>query len=116
MSSVLDEVFERIETLPEFVPVLAAREPAALLAVDVGTSGVRAALFDEQGQECEGAQAQNSRIFTTFGDVEELDANELIELIGRTIDQLFENAGPSIERVEFIAVSCFWHSLLGISS
>jgi len=116
MSSVLDEVFEKLETFPEFVSVLAAREPAALLALDVGTSGVRAALFNEQGQECEGAQAQNSRIFATFGDVEELDANDLIELIGRTLDQLFENAGPSIERVEFIAASCFWHSLLGVTS
>jgi hypothetical protein len=102
MSSVLDEVFERLETLPEFVSVLAAREPAALLAVDVGTSGVRAALFNEQGKEIEGAQAHSNRIFATFGDVDELDANDLIELIGRTLDQLFENARQSIDRVELI--------------
>ena len=116
MSSVLDEVYERFETLPEFVSVLAAREPAALLALDVGTSGVRAALFDEQGQEIQGAQAHSNRIFATFGDVEELDANDLIELIGRTLDQLFENAGQLIDSVGLIAASCFWHSLMGVSS
>lgn len=116
MSSVLDEVFEKLETLPEFVSVLAARQPAAVLALDVGTSGVRAALFDEQGQEIEGAQAHSNRIFATFGDVEELDANDLIELVGRTLDQLFEKAGQSIDGVELIAASCFWHSLVGVGS
>ena len=116
MSTVLDGVFENLETLPEFVSVLAARESAALLALDVGTSGVRAALFNEQGREIAGAQAHSNRVFATFGDVEELDASDLIELIGRTLDQLFENAGPSIERVELIAASCFWHSLMGVGS
>lgn len=116
MSSVLDEVFERLETLPEYVSVLTRREPAALLALDVGTSGVRAALFDEQGKEIEGAQAHSHRIFATFGDVEELDAGELIELVGRTLDQLFENAGPGIDRVKLIAASCFWHSLMGVDN
>src|SRR5450432_2603079 len=116
MSSVLDEVFEKLETLPEFVSVVAAPERGVLLALDVGTSGVRAALFDAQGREIEGAKAHSNRIFATFGDVEELEANDLIELIGRTLDQLFENAGPSIDRVELIAASCFWHSLMGVSS
>jgi gluconokinase len=116
MSSVLDEVFEKLETLPEFVSVLAAHEPAALLALDVGASGVRAALFDEQGREIQGAQAHSNRIFATFSDVEELDANDLIELIGRTFDQLFENAGRSVDRVELIAASCFSQSLMGVNS
>ena len=99
MSSVLDQVFERIETLPEYVSPLLIREPAALLALDIGTTGVRAALFDEQGRAIEGAQAHTNRIFATFGDVEELDANDLIELVGRTIDQLFENTGESIKHI-----------------
>lgn len=116
MSSVLDEVFEKFEALPEYVSVLAAREPAALLALDVGTSGVRAALFNEQGQEIEGTQAHSNRIFATFGDVEELDPNDLIELVSCTLDQLFENAGRSVDRVELIAASCFWHSVMGIGA
>jgi gluconokinase len=116
MSSVLNEVFDRIETLPEFVSVLAARQPAALLALDVGTSGVRASLFDENGREVEGAQAHNNRIFATLGDVEELGAEDLIELVSRTIDQLFEKAGPAVDRVDLMAASCFWHSLMGVGS
>ena len=114
MSSVLDEVSARLETLPEYVSVVDAPEAAALLALDVGTSGVRASLFDEQGREINGAQAHNKRIFATFGDVEELDADDLVDLIGRTLDQLFEVAGPAIDQVKLIAASCFWHSLLGV--
>jgi gluconokinase len=116
MSSVVEDVYEKLEVLPEFVSVLAAREPAALLSLDVGTSGVRAALFDDQGREIEGASAHANRIFATFADVEELDPDDLIELVGQTIDQLFDNASQSIDRVKLIAASCFWHSLMGVGA
>jgi sugar (pentulose or hexulose) kinase len=116
MRSVLTEVFEGFETVPEFVSVLAAPDPMVLLALDVGTSGVRAALFAEQCREIEGARAHSNRDFASLGEVEELDANELFELVGRTLDQLFENAGSAIDRVHLIAASCFWHSLMGVDT
>jgi gluconokinase len=116
MSSVLDEVFDRIETSPEFVSVMIEREQAKLLALDVGTSGVRAALFDDDGREIHGAQAFTNRVFAGLGDVDELDPTELVELVGRTIDQLLVNAPQSLDRVETIAASCFWHSLIGIDA
>lgn len=116
MSSVLDAGFRKLETLPKFASELSAGGLSVLLALDVGTSGVRASLFDEQGREIEGAQAHNNRIFANLGDVEELDANDLIELVGHTFDQLFEKAGSAIDHVQLIAASCFWHSLMGIGS
>ena len=36
MSSVLDEVFEKLDTLPELASALPAAEPSVLLALDVG--------------------------------------------------------------------------------
>ena len=75
-----------------------------------------AALFDEQGREVEGAHAHSNRIFATFGDVEELGPEDLIELVGSTLDQLFEKTGTSIDHVNLIAASCFWHSLMGVGS
>ena len=46
MSSVLDEV-DAIEPAPDILSVIAGARPAFLLSLDIGTSGVRAALFDD---------------------------------------------------------------------
>jgi len=45
MSSVVDEVVEGVEPSLDVVSVMAGVKPAVLLSLDVGTSGVRAALF-----------------------------------------------------------------------
>ena len=55
MSSVLDDVVDEIEPSPTIVSVMAGTKPALLLSIDVGTSGVRAALFDDRGAEVPGA-------------------------------------------------------------
>ena len=81
-----------------------------LLSIDVGTSGVRAALFDERGNEVPGAQAYSQRTtgMSYFG---ELFSNRLVKEVVETIDRVPFN-GP----VDYIAISAFWHSLLGIDA
>jgi gluconokinase len=116
MSSVLDVVFERFEPSPEFVSVMAGQEPTVVLGLDIGTSGVRAALFYERGDEIDGASARTNRRIATAADMEEIDADDLVEQVGRTIDALFLRSPQSITRVELVAISCFWHSLVGIDS
>lgn len=114
MSTVLDEVLEGLEPSPELVSVMAGSKPAALLALDVGTSGVRASLFDERGREIDGATVRlQSRHFIS-ADLAQMDADSCFELIGETIDALFDKPIQTSLRIEFIAVSCFWHSLVGI--
>ena len=84
-----------------------------LLSIDIGTSGVRATLFDERGNEVPGAQAHSRRpiAMSNFGEVyPNRLVNEVIEVID-TIDQL-QFDGP----VDHIAVSAFWHSLIGVDS
>lgn len=92
-----------------------------VLALDVGTSSVRALLYDAQGRAIEGAE---SRIayqmqMTPDGGVE-MDADELCALTCRTIDELLQRAGALIsdlrEALCGVALSTFWHSLLGIGA
>ena len=116
MSSVLDEVFETFEPSPEFVSVMAASKPAFALSLDIGTSGVRAALFDERGREIDGATARTNRVLTASTDLDELDAEELVQQVARTIDALFARSYQATTRIELVAISCFWHSLVGINS
>lgn len=102
MSSVLDEV--------EPAPLIQGTNASVVLSIDVGTSGVRAALFDERGNEVPGAQAYSQRPIgmSNFG---ELRPNRLVNEVVETIDQLHFNTA-----VDHIAISAFWHSLIGVDS
>jgi gluconokinase len=84
-----------------------------LLSIDAGTSGVRAALFDERGREVPGAQARNRRAFSSVSDFAELDADQIVAEVINTIDELL---AKSTAEVELIAISAFWHSLIGIDA
>ena len=82
-----------------------------MLSIDVGTSGVRAALFDEQGNQLEGAQAATPR---DRGDFVELDPDALVDEVIRTVDLLLVQQLVVAGEVEAIAISTFWHSLVGV--
>ncbi len=83
-------------------------------AIDIGTSGVRATLFDERGNEVPGAQARSRRAFTTVSDFAELDPDQLVDEVVKTVDELLalHEGAP----IEVIAISAFWHSLIGIDA
>src|SRR6185295_15481457 len=70
------------------------RSDAAVLSVDVGTSGVRAALFDEHGDQIEGAQAVKQR---APGDFIELDPDVLVDEVSRTVDKVSAQSVTEIE-------------------
>ena len=78
----------------------------SLLSIDVGTSGVRAARFDDHGKQIEGTQVSGPR---GGGDFVELDPDLLVDEVVKTIDQL-----PA--QSERIAISTFWHSLMGVDA
>jgi len=87
---------------------------SSVLSIDVGTSGVRAALFDEDGNEVPGAQVRTSRSATVL-DFAQLDPDDLVDEVINTVDQLLAPHTPKAQ-IELIAISTFWHSLLGIDS
>ena len=114
MSNVIDEVAEGFDPLPELLSVMAASGTPTLLALDIGTSGVRAALFDERGEELPGTSLRVNSHDTTLLTTGRIEADILLDLVTRTIDDVLANIYDSSTRIEFISVSCFWHSLLGL--
>jgi gluconokinase len=85
----------------------------AVLALDVGTSGVRAGLFDSAANELVAVRV--GRNASSLSDFTELDPDKLVEEVIQAIDRLFTEASD-VQSVEAIAISAFWHSLLGIDS
>ena len=111
MSSVLDEVVDGVEPAPGILSVMEAMRPAFLLSIDVGTSGVRAALFDDRGDET--AAHQGTRR-SGVSDLGEFDPDALVDEVIATIDELL--ASSETNEIQFIAISTFWHSLVGVDA
>jgi len=118
MSNVLDQVVDVFEPMPELASIMtsAGSKTPVLLSVDIGTSGIRAALFDESGAEISGSGARSSRLSAGVTEFSISDADALRSQVVETIDAaLFEaQFVEATARIELIAVSCFWHSLVGI--
>ena len=91
---------------------MAGTKPSYLLSIDVGTSGVRAALFDERGDQV--FSVQNRR--DAAEDFTELDPDSLIDEVVKTIDELLAYNFHSTGHIDLIAISDFWHSLIGVDS
>jgi gluconokinase len=113
MSSALDET---IEPAAEIALLAVETVQPVLLSLDVGTSGVRAALFDPTGQQVPGTQRNTSRHVDAISDFAELDPDLLVDEVIQTIDALLDSASLVASKIEFIAISTFWHSLLGVDS
>jgi gluconokinase len=75
----------------------------SVLSIDVGTSGVRVALFDEAGNQTRGVVRQRE------GDFAEVNPDLLVEEVIAAVAELRE-------RSETVAISTFWHSLMGVDA
>src|ERR1044071_4074866 len=96
---------------------LTGADTPLVLALDVGTSSVRGALYDARGAEVQDTQERLVRGFeTTAGGGAEIDASEAVERTARVIDAVAARAAALGARVEAVAVSCFWHSLVGLDA
>ena len=115
MSSVLDEI-DAVEPAPDFLSVIAGAKSAFLLSLDVGTSGVRAALFDDDGIEISGAQVTSQRNLAAFSDLGVLDADAILSQVVEAIDDLLATTIDNTQQIRLIAISCFWHSLIGVDN
>jgi len=118
MSNVLDQVVDVFEPIPKLASLMtgAGSKVPVLLGIDIGTSGIRAALFDDGGSEIQGSSVSTNRISPGLTDISTSDADALRSQVFQTIDATLFAARclSATGRIELIAVSSFWHSLVGI--
>lgn len=88
-----------------------------ILTIDIGTSSVRVLLFDAQGRSVEGAHASAEQTPRTTPDGgAELDADELVERVVSCAEETLHRAGDLSQRIAGVAVTTFWHSILGVDA
>ncbi len=86
---------------------------ARILSVDVGSSSVRAELYDDAGDSVVGTEVKLTYEFeyTPDGGAEK-DADELLDLVVRAVDGTLSEARGAM--ISGVAMSTFWHSVLGL--
>ena len=94
---------------------MGSEEPrdAIILSIDVGSSSVRAGLYDGSGDDLEESEVKLDYEFeyTPDGGASK-DADELLDLVARAVDVALSRAeGATISGV---GMSTFWHSVLGL--
>ena len=88
-----------------------------ILALDIGTSSVRSALYDHQAEVLPATMVKNERVVKITEDGgAELDAKEAFEQVVQAIDDVLEKCPSEVAETEHAAASCFWHSLVGIDA
>lgn len=87
------------------------------VSLDVGSSSVRALLFDAEAHQMEGFGAQVAyRIRTTPDGGAEIDADELLQHTLDCLDELHRQVHAASYYVSAVGGSAFWHSFLGVDA
>lgn len=89
--------------------------PPLILALDIGTSSVRAALYNANGNVLHGTFVKNERTLASTEDGgAEIDAEDAFSQVARAIDDVLKKAKSVKGQIEYAAASSFWHSLVGV--
>ncbi|MGD9711732.1 MAG: gluconokinase [Thermomicrobiales bacterium] len=85
-----------------------------VLAIDIGSSSVRAMVYDQQGLAVDGLAAQLAlELETTADGGVTLDADVLLQLVEACIDAV-SGALEFRLPIDAVGISSFWHSLIGL--
>jgi gluconokinase len=88
-----------------------------ILALDIGTSSVRAALYDADGNVLPKTMVKNERtLHATDEGGAEIDAPEAFAQVVQAIDDVLEKSKDVEGEISWVAASAFWHSLVGIDA
>lgn len=87
------------------------------LALDIGSSSVRAIVHDGRGRQIDGAIAQTTyRMQATAAGAVSVPVTELRRLVESTIDELCARCAELLSDVRTVGVACFSHSLVGLDA
>ncbi len=92
-------------------------EKSLILSIDIGTSSVRASLFNYAAEPVRGTSVKIERTLDTTADgVSEIDADEAVSQVVLAIDALLEKAKKLKGEITHVALCSFWHSVMGINA
>jgi len=85
--------------------------------LDIGTSSVRTALYDFRSIVLPETMVKNERSLQRTDDGgAEIDANEAFSQVVGAIDEVLKKSESLNFKIEYVAASSFWHSLVGIEA
>ena len=88
-----------------------------ILVLDIGTSSVRAALYDFAGEVLPKTMVKIERQLTATDDGgAEIDAEEAFSQIVEAVDEVLEKSKNLAGEIRYVAASSFWHSLVGVDA
>jgi len=89
-----------------------------VIALDLGTSSCRAAVFDGRGRRLLATTAQQAYALKSAADgTAELDPEVVATAMEHCIDMSLARAKRSgVARIAAVGMSCFWHGLLGVDA
>jgi gluconokinase len=109
-----DERDEAVIVEPGAISPDRANRPL-VLALDIGSSSVRAALHDRLGRVLKGCAVQVPYTWEVdAGGSVRLSHGTLLNRVGEALDQIVSVAGPLAMEVVAGGVSCFFHSIAGL--
>lgn len=86
-----------------------------ILVLDIGTSSVRAALYDSSANVLPATMVKHERRLTATDDGgAEIDALEALAQIETAIDDVLKKSAKIKGEIRYVAASSFWHSLVGV--
>lgn len=94
-------------------------EDAALplvMAVDIGSSSVRALLYDLEGQPVSNSEHQiRHQLHTTPDGGSTANADALVSLVCTCIDHTLANTKNRAHAIKAVGLTSFWHSVMGLT-
>lgn len=86
-----------------------------VMAIDVGSSSVRALLYDINGKPVPGSEHQvGYSLKTTPDGGSTVDPDQLVSIVYTCIDHCISNADIRQGQIRAVALTTFWHSLMGL--
>jgi gluconokinase len=100
-----------------FAVEIAAAEAPLVLALDIGTSSVRALLFDAQARQVRIPVARReTRLHVSQDGASELEPDHLLTSLWACVDECCQAAGSQVNRIGGVAISTFVSNLLGMDA